>query len=77
MGPVPQEATVAEERFPYSGQIFYQLEDQLGQKGSLRGQESTAAGLQQAEQRETSTEEPGNLAALPSQRGMPAATYRV
>lgn len=37
MGPVPQEATVAEERFPYSGQIFYQLEDQLGQKGSLRG----------------------------------------
>ena len=59
-----------EERFPHPGSPLHQWGDQLGQKGSFRGsEESAATSLQEAEWRKTSTDSPGHLAALPSLRG--------
>ena len=58
-----------EERFPHPGNPPHQLGDQPGQKGRFRGSEESAAiGLQQAEQKETSTDGPGHLAAHSSLR---------
>ena len=63
-----------EERFSYPEKPQHWWGDHLGQKGSFRGLEgSVEAGLQQAEQRETCTEDPCYLAAVPSPRHGPAS----
>ena len=72
-----------EERFPHPGNLLHWLGDQPGQKGSFRGsEENAAAGLQPAEQRETSTDGPGHFLALPApdarllvHMGLGAATW--
>ena len=62
-----------EERFPRPLNPLHGWEISWDRQ-SLRGsEESAAAGLQQAGQRETSTDGPGHLAALPSPRHVPAA----
>ena len=59
---------------PHPRNALHQLQDQLGQIGSFRGSEETAAAvLQQAEERETSTEGSGHLTALLSPRQASAA----
>lgn len=61
------EGAVKKERFPHTGNPLHQLGDQPRQTGSFRGLEGSApAGLPQAEQRDTSTDSPGSLAALTS-----------
>ena len=68
----PGKGAVKQERFPHSGKTFHQWEDQPGQKGSFRGsEESATASCQQAVQRETGTENPCHLAAIPSPRCVP------
>ena len=58
-----------EERFPGPGKSLHWWGHELEQKGSFRGsEESAAAILQQAEQRETRTKGPCHLPALPSLR---------
>ena len=54
--PIPWESAVKQESFSHPGNPHLWLEDQPGQKGSVRGsEESAATGLWQAGQRETST----------------------
>ena len=65
-----------EERFLHPGKPLHWQGDQLGQKGSFRGlQESAAAGLQQAEQMEACTNGPCHRPALPSLRCAFAFVY--
>ena len=57
---------------PSPWEPLHQLADQLEHIGSFTGSEQSATpGLWQAEQRETSTDDPGYLAALPSLRRTP------
>ena len=72
----PGKGAVKQERFPHSGKTFHQWEDQPEQKGSFRGsEESATASCQQAVQRETGTENPCYLTAIPSPRCVPASMY--
>ena len=62
-----------EERSPYPGKLLHWWGDQLGQKGSFRGsEESAAVGSQQAEQRKTSIDGLCQLPSVPSPRRMSA-----
>ena len=65
----PWEGAVKEEIFRHPRKPVHRQGDQPGQKGSFRGSEkSAAASLQRAKQRQTSTEGPCHLPALPSPR---------
>ena len=77
MGPVPLGGSYERGRFPQPGNHFHWLGDQLGQIRSFTGsEESAATRLWEAEQRETSTDGPGHLAALPRPRCTSASACR-
>lgn len=66
---MPGKEAVKEERFLHPWNSLHWLRDHLGKKRSFRGSErSIATGLQQKEQRETSTNGCGHLTELPSLR---------
>ena len=66
-----------EERFPHPGKPLHLPGDKLGQKGSFRGwEESAAPSLRWAEQRETCTEGLGHHSAVPSPRLSSAGVHR-
>ena len=69
MGPAHLGGSYERGNVPLCGNHLHWLEDQPGQIGNFRDSEKSAADtLQQEEWREISTDGPGNLAALPSQR---------
>ena len=73
----PWEGIVKEEMFTHPGKLLHWQGDQPGWKGSFRGsKESAVASSWHAEQRETCTEGPGQLHALPSPRCMSAGVCR-
>lgn len=66
-----------QERFPDPEKPLHQWRDKPGQKGNFRDlKESAAASVQQAEQRETSTEGPCHLATFSRPRHVSAETCR-